>query len=167
MKPRYLCQQHAHEFCQNLHKADRFWEQAMSSGMEAVNCQNFTQAQYCFGAAYEAATIILDHQLSGTITAENASNTLLAAQYLATALVQQYREHEAREVLVQLHKKLTFLCRNPQVNEALRQLLCDCLIPYAEKLHGIVLEQLDDGKAGDYERSKPDRFWVQASSCYH
>lgn len=164
MKTNYLCKGHFHEFCQDLNKADHFWNQAMSLGMQAVNEENLQQAQNCFGAAYETANIILDQQVPHSASAEIASNTMLSAQYLSTTLVKLGSLKKAKIVLNQLQEKFVFLCRSPLVNENLRQLLCDYLIPYIEKLYSVALEAHRSSDTFDVEYNG---FWVNASTSYH
>lgn len=164
MEARYLCKGHFYELCQNLNKADQFWNKAMSMGLQAVNTENHEQAQDCFGAAYEAANIILDRQVSHNASAETASNAMLSAQYLSTTLVKLGKTKQAKTVLNQLQEKFAFLCRNPLVNEKLRQLLCGCLIPYIEKLYGVALETYE---ASDTFEMKYNGFWVNSSASYH
>ncbi len=141
MNSRYLCKHHFHVYCQDLAKAQQDWERSMAMGLEAVNAQTPQTAERCFGTAYDIANIIFARQISHCSETDNAANTLLSAQYLATNLVQQRYPEKAQHLLNQLHEKFSFVCRNPAVNKSLREMLCNCLIPYLEKLYQLTLQE--------------------------
>lgn len=179
MKSRYLCKHHFQVFCQNLDKAQRDWEHSMAMGLDAVNANQPQQAERCFGTAYEIANIIFDRQISNNGEAEIAANTLLSAQYLATSLVQQDYSGQAEIVLKQLHEKFSFVCRNPSADQSLRKTLCNCLIPYLEKLYHLALGESETQhaeilsnnlKAENFQQlfdSKRSSYYRNNSTLYH
>jgi len=141
MKSRYLCKKHFQLMCQDLAKAEQFWHHTMALGLDAINSKDQQQAERCFGAAYETANIILDRQISRQCDTEIATNTLLSAQYLMTTLIKLGQDERAEVTLSLLHKKFLFLSRHNRAALELREILCNCLIPYIEKLYNHALDQ--------------------------
>jgi len=179
MRTRYLCKKHFQIMCQDLAKAEIFWHNTMALGLDACNSEDHEQAERCFGAAYETSNIILDRQVSHHCDIEIAANTLLSAQYLATSLVQLDQGCLAEKVLRQLHEKFIFLSRNSYAGLELRETLCNCLIPYIEKLYGHTLNQQtpeqSDTPSQDHSfanmkrpiNSSKSTFWHRGSTLYH
>lgn len=167
MTPRYLCKNHFQKFSQDLDSANRTWNSSITQGMRALDESNYKKAQYCFGAAYEIAHIILDRTITDRGDSNVAANTLLSAQYLATSLIYLNETQLAAQTLLHVHEKFIFLCRNSAAPETMRTTLRNNMIPYIEKLYEQVLNKNRDQQiAVSHDYSNPAS-WPSGSTLYH
>ena len=167
MTTRYLCKNHFHKFSQDLDSANMAWGSSISQGIQSLDDNRYTKAQRCFGAAYEISQIILDRTITSQCHCDIAANTLLSAQYLASALVYMNETEQAAKVLNHIHEKFIFLCRNSSAPENLRTELCNNMIPYIEKLYKQILNEKENHQMSGFINLLNCVSWHNTSKLYH